>query len=101
MLYYIFKFISNSQYIYYLLIYYYTLTILYNSINISLYLINNFTYFPSFIYNFIYKSSTYLYYYNNYNKNIDNNNNNDNNINNKKITILLNNYDNQDKFILL
>ena len=114
MLYYIFRFICNPQYVYYLLIYYYTFTFLYKSVSISLYLINYFTYFQS----------TYLY--NSINKNIDNcdnnkkENDNDNNIDNdnsncdnnidndndndKEITILLNNTDNttkKNKFILL
>ena len=105
MLYYIFRFICNPQYVYYLLIYYYTFTFLYKSVSISLYLINYFRYLPS----------NYLYYYNSVNNSISNNTNNDNNDDNddnddnkddnnddnKEIKISLNNYDNKNKFILL
>ncbi len=98
MLYYIFKLICNPQYVYYLLIYYYTFTFLYNSFIPSLYLINYFIYLPS---NYLY----YLYYYNIVNNNICNNinksNNDDNdNDNDNKVTISLNNCD-ENKFILL
>lgn len=96
MLYYIFKLICNPQYVYYLLIYYYTFTFLYNSFIPSLYLINYFIYLPS---NYLY----YLYYYNIVNNNICNNINksdNDDNDNNKEVTISLNNCD-ENKFILL
>ena len=94
MLYCIFRLICNPQYVYYLLIYYYTFTFLYNSFSASLYLINYFMYLPS----------TYLYYYNIVNNNICNNTNesDDNNENkeDKEVTISLNNCD-ENKFILL
>ena len=100
MLYYIFRFICNPQYVYYLLIYYYTFTFLYKSVSISLYLLNYFTYFQT------------NYLYNSINKNIDkcdnnktdNDTKNDNNNVDNEVTILLNNNDNtikKNKFILL
>lgn len=92
MLYYMFKLICNPQYVYYLLIYYYTFTFLYNSLSVSLYLINYLIYVPS----------NYLYYYNIVNNNSCNNiNKNDDNKNeDKEITVSLNSC-NENKFILL
>ena len=97
MLYYMFKLICNPQYVYYLLIYYYTFTFFINQLVVSLYLINYLIYVPS----------NYLYYYNIVNNNSFNNiNKNDDNINednkdeDKEITISLNSC-NENKFILL
>lgn len=89
MLYYILRLIYNPQYIYYLLIYYYTFTFLYNSYSASLYLINYLIYLPS----------NYLYYYNIVN-NINKSDNDNDNVNNKEVTVSLNNCD-KNKFILL